>query len=317
MNINTRQLRAFILVSEHSSFTKAAEHLHISQSGLSAMVKELEEQLGFRLFERTTRRVVMTESGRAFLPHALNIEQNLRLSIKEIATAMAGEQRNLRIAASPAMVSGILPEVLKCHLSRYPEDVIELLDVSRSEIVPEVEGARVGMGMGIFFQPLRGIRQFRLFSSSLILVSPPLSRPDYSQQSNNSIKIEDVPIAALIRLTQDNPFQQWVDDRLFATNKNIYGTATGMRLQNIESCIAMVEIGAGHFIAPDFIIPVCKRYNVKVRSINSLAAEVDFFAVVRTGTEIRLVARDFIHSFLQTIITRQIGKGHADDQLFL
>lgn len=312
MNINTRQLKAAILVSEHGSFTKAAEHLHISQSGLSALVKELEDQLGFRLFERTTRRVVLTEAGHQFLLLAKSIEQNLRLSIKDIASAVAGEQRNIRIAASPAMVSGILPDVLQHHLNSHPEDTIELLDVSRSEIVPQVEAGNAGMGMGIFFRPLSGIRQFRLFSSSLILISPSAWTPNALHAEQGIISIDHVPATALIRLTHDNPFQQWVDNRLLAANKELHETNTRMRLHNIESCVAMVEMGVGHFIAPDFIVPVCKRYNVGARRIYDVISEIDFYAVMRAGTEPATIARDFINSFLKTIIKRQIGERHPE-----
>lgn len=316
MNISIRQLRAFIGVGEHGSFTKAAEHLHISQSGLSALIKELEDQLGFRLFERTTRRVVPTEAGYRFLQLATEIEQNLRLGVREIASAVAGEQRNICIAASPAMVSGILPDVLKHHLDVHPGDTIELLDVSRSEIVPQVEAGHAGMGMGIFFRPLSGIRQFRLFSSSLILVSPRSWIPDILATDRDTIMIGDVPTSALIRLAQNNPFQQWVDDRLLAADKELLDKSTYMRLHNIESCVAMAEMGAGHFLAPDFVIPVCKRYDVQVRHIQGLTADIDFYAVIRAGTTLPTVACDFIKSFLETVIGGKIGQRHDEERLF-
>ena len=57
IDFSSRQLRAFLLVAEHHSFTRAASALFITPSGLSVMIKELEGQLGFRLFDRTTRQV--------------------------------------------------------------------------------------------------------------------------------------------------------------------------------------------------------------------------------------------------------------------
>jgi len=70
MNITSRQLKAFLLTARHQSFSRAAERLFITQSGMSVLVRELEDQLGFRLFERTTRRVTLTEFGSRFLPIA-------------------------------------------------------------------------------------------------------------------------------------------------------------------------------------------------------------------------------------------------------
>ena len=60
MEVSTRQLRAFRLAAQHHSFARAAEALYITPSGLSVLIKELESRVGFRLFDRTTRRVELT-----------------------------------------------------------------------------------------------------------------------------------------------------------------------------------------------------------------------------------------------------------------
>jgi len=77
MNITSRQLKAFVLTARHQSFSRAAEELFITQSGMSVLVRELESQLGFRLFERTTRKVMLTEFGSKFLPVA---DRSLRVT---------------------------------------------------------------------------------------------------------------------------------------------------------------------------------------------------------------------------------------------
>src|SRR4051794_19509060 len=68
MDCTSRQLRAFLLVAQHRSFTRAAAQLFIPPSGLSVLIRELEGQLGFRLFDRTTRHVAPTAAGGQFLP---------------------------------------------------------------------------------------------------------------------------------------------------------------------------------------------------------------------------------------------------------
>ena len=64
MNISFKQLKGFIAVARHENFTRAAEDIHLTQAGISALVRDLEIQLGFDLFRRTTRKVVLTENGR-------------------------------------------------------------------------------------------------------------------------------------------------------------------------------------------------------------------------------------------------------------
>src|SRR5579871_4430754 len=67
MEYSSRQLRAFHLVAQHRSFARAAEALLITPSGLSVLIRELERQLGFRLFDRTTRQVTLTRHGTELL----------------------------------------------------------------------------------------------------------------------------------------------------------------------------------------------------------------------------------------------------------
>ena len=63
VDLDTRLLRAFVVVAEELSFTRAAERLHLAQQALSAQVRQLESRLGVQLFERTTRRVALTAAG--------------------------------------------------------------------------------------------------------------------------------------------------------------------------------------------------------------------------------------------------------------
>jgi LysR family carnitine catabolism transcriptional activator len=67
-NLSLRQLRAFLCVAEEASMTRAATRLHLTPSALSMLVRGMEDDLEFKLFERTTRRLVLTEAGQQLLP---------------------------------------------------------------------------------------------------------------------------------------------------------------------------------------------------------------------------------------------------------
>lgn len=310
MNISTRQIRAFLLVHQFGSFTRAAEELSITQAGLSALVKELESQLGFRLFERTTRRVTTTSEGERLLPVVRRLATSLDEAIRDISAEYAQERRTIRVAASPVMMTGVFPEVLRQHLAAYPGDVIELLDVPRNQVLTEVEKGNADMGMGIFFRALSRIRQYRLFSSTLLLVSPADWTPG-DLADDASIRLEHIPVDHLIKLPQDNPLQQWVDNRLASIGCLPDGQRRTLRLQNLESSIALVEYGQGHCIVPDFVLPVCQRYAVACRTIVSGQVNVDFHAIIRAGVEPGGIAADFIESFLGVVVQKQIGRKHV------
>src|SRR5215470_17216142 len=80
-------LRYFLAVAELGSFSKAAERTSVTQPTLSIGIAKLEEQLGARLFERTTRRVSLTPAGSRFLAHARTITQEYEAALREVAEA--------------------------------------------------------------------------------------------------------------------------------------------------------------------------------------------------------------------------------------
>lgn len=101
MNITSRQLTAFVLIARHESFSRAAEQMYITQSGISIIVRDLESQLGFRLFDRTTRRVKVSPCGARFLPIATRCLSELESGAQDI-------RRSTLMAISRVLATGVI-----------------------------------------------------------------------------------------------------------------------------------------------------------------------------------------------------------------
>ena len=95
-NLSLRQLRAFLSVAEESSMARAATRLHLTPSALSMLVRGMEDDLGFRLFDRTTRSLVLTDAGQQLLPTVRQVFESLEQGIDSVRTAQQ-DQRTLRI----------------------------------------------------------------------------------------------------------------------------------------------------------------------------------------------------------------------------
>lgn len=124
-----RHLRCFIAVAEELHFARAAERLHIDQSPLSRTIKELEEELGARLFVRTTRSTQLTHAGRLFLEHVQRVFAALdqaRDSVKSVANGFHGQ---LRIALSDGITPSRLPALLAQCREEDPEVEVRLFEV--------------------------------------------------------------------------------------------------------------------------------------------------------------------------------------------
>src|SRR5437762_14246002 len=109
MNITSRQLKAFLLTAQHQSFSRAAEQLFITQSAMSVLVRELEAQLGFRLFDPTTRRVPLTDVGAKFLPNAERSLLELQAAAANIGPAATEADRHMSVVATPLMTADVFP----------------------------------------------------------------------------------------------------------------------------------------------------------------------------------------------------------------
>jgi DNA-binding transcriptional LysR family regulator len=124
--MDTHQLSAFIAVAESSSFTQAADSLHLTQPAVSKRINLLEQFLGNRLFDRIGRRVKLTEAGQILLPHAKKILREMedtRNAVQNLSAAVSGR---LAVASSHHVGLHRLPPVLKEYAVNYPDVAIDI-----------------------------------------------------------------------------------------------------------------------------------------------------------------------------------------------
>ncbi|WP_448949966.1 LysR substrate-binding domain-containing protein [Labrys neptuniae] len=129
-----RHLRYFIALAEELSFTAAAQRLHISQPPLSQQIRDLEHELGAVLFLRTSRKVMLTEAGTAFLAHARSIIASAELAAAQVKAIGQGMTGALNVAATGSMLLGPLAALMAEYQRRFPGVVIGL-----HEMAPEAQ----------------------------------------------------------------------------------------------------------------------------------------------------------------------------------
>src|ERR1700681_954858 len=122
MDFTSRQFRAFLLVAQHRSFSRAAEALYITPSGLSVLIRELETQLGFRLFDRTTRHVGLTSHGAELLGVVQQSLEKLDATVSRVGRMAADASMALSIGAPPLIAANVLPEAIK-EFRRHRPDI--------------------------------------------------------------------------------------------------------------------------------------------------------------------------------------------------
>jgi DNA-binding transcriptional LysR family regulator len=121
MNVELRHLRAFVAVARTANFTRAAEQLHISQPSLSYTIRQLEGQLGLRLFARTTRETVLTADGERFLQEAKAVLGRYEQALERAGRMAGGELGRLRVGYLIGAAVDHVPSVLRAFADRYPD----------------------------------------------------------------------------------------------------------------------------------------------------------------------------------------------------
>ena len=147
MNFDLADLRAFVALAELESFRAAAEALHLSQPALSRRISKLEDALGVRLFDRTTRSVNLTAVGRDFSRKArelLDELENTLLGIRDVAAKRTGE---VTVACVPSAVYYFLPGVMKQYHERYPKIRVRVVDEDANAVLSTVIRGEADFGL--------------------------------------------------------------------------------------------------------------------------------------------------------------------------
>ena len=142
-----RHLRYFARVAEELHFGRAARHLGISQPPLSQQVRALEIELGVDLFDRTSRRVELTEAGRLFLPEALRTLEQASHAIDVVRRAHLGETGALSIAFTTSVpFIPMIARAFGAYRQAYPAIHLSLAELGRDEQIAGIAGRRIDIG---------------------------------------------------------------------------------------------------------------------------------------------------------------------------
>jgi DNA-binding transcriptional LysR family regulator len=162
MNFDLSDLRAFVSVADLGSFSAASRTLHLSQPALSRRVDKLEQALGFRLFERTTRKVELNAMGRAFLPRARHVLSELESALLGMVDLSERIYGLVTVACIPSAVDKFVAGVVRDFHRRFPRIRVRVLDQPAPEILLSVARSEADFGINylgtqepdIAFEPL-------------------------------------------------------------------------------------------------------------------------------------------------------------------
>lgn len=147
VNMDIKQLKHFLAVARHQNFTRAAQDVAIAQPALSISIKKFEQQLGVQLFSRVDKQVMLTQEGRALVPHAQKILQQIddaTLAVDELKGLLKGE---VRLGTPSMMGSYFFPDIVMAFKSAYPNLKMTVVEAGTQDIRKMLLNGEIDLGV--------------------------------------------------------------------------------------------------------------------------------------------------------------------------
>ncbi|WP_233838574.1 LysR substrate-binding domain-containing protein [Paraburkholderia sp. ZP32-5] len=164
-----RHLRYFTALAEQLNFTQAAEKVHVTQSTLSHQIKQLEDELGCRLFDRSGKRVLITEAGALFLEHIRNALREVDegvWTIRKSADILTGE---IRMGATHTFNMRIIPNCVSIFLEQHPSVRVSVRELSGDDIAQNLIDGELDFGVAYQPRNLDALRFEPLYNEEMVL----------------------------------------------------------------------------------------------------------------------------------------------------
>src|SRR5712671_2223153 len=164
-----RHLRYFIAAAEEENVSRAALKLHVSQPALSRQIRDLEDELGFLLLERSAKSVRLTQAGRTFLIEARGMLQRVEEGVKAARAIATSGTVELHVGYAPSLTARILPPILRAFQAELPNARVRLHDFSTEEMLAGLREGRLQVAFVVRLTRamLRGLRFEELVRDSM------------------------------------------------------------------------------------------------------------------------------------------------------
>lgn len=244
------ELQAFVATAENSSFRVAAERLFLSAPALSRRVERLEEALGAKLLERTTRHVQLTAIGQEFLTDARAALESLETAAQRISDQALTRRGSVTVACIPSVANHLLPNALRAFADEYPDVQVHVIDENASHVLDAVVRGRADFGLSFTGSQEPGI-QFETLARERYVLAMLRShawacRSEVAWSELAGVRLVSVSHQSSNRLLLDQVMAGLLEQPMAWYECN-----------HVTGALALVEAGLGMAAIPQLALPEC------------------------------------------------------------
>lgn len=290
LNVSLRRLRVFEAVARRSSYTRAAEELHLSQPAVSMQVRQLEDQVGLPLFERIGKGIGLTEAGREIYHYSRSINRALA-EMEDVVQSLKGVSRGRLSVAVASTINYFAPRLLAEFHRRYPGIHLTLDVTNRERIVRQLESNQVDMVLMGTPPGDVDVAAEPFMANPLVVIAP----PDHPLADARDIPLERLASEVFVMREPGSGTRQSLE-RFLAESGTLI--RHGMQMTRNEAIKQSVRSGLGLSVVSAHTIELeLETGRLVTLDVQGFPLPRDWYLVYRRGRRLSPAAKAF-HDFV-------------------
>lgn len=260
-DFSSRHLRAFVALADLENFTRAARATHVSQPAFSALIRTLEEAVGVRLFDRTTRSVRLTPEGQVFEPSARQLLRDAERAVGDLRDHIDRRKGRVHVAALPSISAGVLPPIFAQYRRTFPGVELALSDQLSEGCIAQVREGRADFAL--VSSNARPSDLVELDSQVLCTDTYHLVCPaDHPILAESRLTLRKIAAHPFIHLTRNNSVRQALEAALHPMVMNAV-----LEVEHLGTLFSMVHAGLGISVVPTFTLHQFRLSTITTRPL--------------------------------------------------
>lgn len=293
MHLSSRHIDAFLALAQERSFTRAAGLCHLSQPAFSALVRSLEEGLGLRLFDRSTRHVELTPEGLQFLESARRLRAEIDSAIGMARDAAQLRRGRVSLALLPSLAAGWLPGILAGFRADHPRIELDIADVLSEPCIERVASGRADFALAAIRADTPSLQAEPFCSDGFHLVCR-ADHPLAKRRPRGGLQVQDLAPWPFVHLARTSSVRQYLEAAIHPHAMN-----TLMEVEQLATVMGMVRAGIGISVVPTLTLFHFSQPGLVTRPLSLPALTRQIFLVRRRDRELSVAAGELYRRVME------------------
>ena len=299
LRITLRQLRAFSVAYKLRNLTHAAESLHMTQSAMSALIQQMEESLGVKLFERTPRMLRPTQAADEAYEQSTQILTRAAALQRDMAERTKVAQATLAFSCVPALTSGVVPTVIAEFEKEEPAARVVVYDEIDAALLERLLSGKAEFSISTFEHDPEFVWHSKLAESFFSVIC----HRDSALAQKEAVSWRDLLDQRVINLFRGEPIQQLISEIFPIDGRPFLPT---FEVGYIQTALAMCAQRLGVIVLPDYFIAGNPHFTSLVaKKLHDPEMQQTLYVHIRKGHELTAIAQSFLD-----LLRRHLSSSH-------